>query len=405
MNKFYINKREYIIENTLENNSFVGIKIINNEYYLCFPLGFKVKRGTETYYKKILRYLYKTVLLTKSIENIKDDVYESNNDKVIPINSYIYLLSDYFANGTYKYNEVKYKLDNKGKINWKRTFRNNFYVQNKAPIYLDTIVRYNKKEHNIISLLQLYCVNKAIDMLVFLGDFHKPYSELTDQDISNNINYYNNLIDKELKNTNNDKKKLLLNHIKNIINDCNCSSHFIRSFGTINYHYSFEKMINKLFGNINNLKEFYPTSLWYLDKDEEGFESSKLREDTIWKGKDLVYIIDSKYYRYGILEYNNDLLPNTSTIYKQIVYGDYVFKKLQKKDKKKYKIYNIFIIPSDRDNFLEYKGYAKMKLLDDDQKFKKVYLLFINMNDLMDKYFNKDFNQIDKMIEIIEKNK
>ena len=46
-----------------------------------------------------------------------------------------------------------------------------------------------------------------------------------------------------------------------------------------------------------------------------------------------------------------------------------------------------------------------MKLLDDDKFFKRVYLLFINMNEVIDKYFNKEFNQIDEMINIIENNK
>ena len=405
MNSFSINNTEYIIDNTLDNNFFVGIKIINDKYHLYFPIGFKAKGEYDDYYKKILRYLYKTVRLTKSIEKESGYGNNSNNEKIIPIDSYIYLLSDYFSNGMYRYNEIKYKKETKGKINWKRTFKNNFYIQHNMPVYLDTVIRYNKKEINIITLLQLYCVNKATDMLAFMGDFNKPYSELSDVDINNNINYYNNLIDKEIKNTNNDKKQLLLMNIKNIINDCNCSDKYIRSFGTISYQYAFEKMIDKLFGSEQDLSEYYPTALWYLDGDRKCFESSKLREDTIWKDDKKVYIIDSKYYRYGLEDYNDNLLPKTSAIHKQIVYGDYVFKKLQKEDGRNYEVYNVFVIPSDKDDFLRYKGVSKMKLLDDDLDFKKVYLLFINMNDVIDKYFNKEFNQIDKMINVIDKYK
>lgn len=237
MNSFSINKTKYYIDNTLENDSFVGIKIVNGIYHLCFPIGYKVEEKNEKYYKTILRYLYKTILLSKNVQLDKESNNNFEQEKSIPLNSYIYILSDYFSNGTYKYNEIKYRNDRIGNINWKRTFKNNFYVQDDTPIYLDTIIRYNKKETNIITLLQLYAVNKAADMLTFMGDFNKPYSELTDKDIKNNFSYYNRLIDKELKNTNNDKKKLLLINIKNIINDCSNSDTSIRTFGTKSYEY------------------------------------------------------------------------------------------------------------------------------------------------------------------------
>lgn len=403
MNSFNINQTNYFIDDTIDNNSFVGIKIVNGIYHLCFPIGYKVKQGNEKYYKQVLRYLYKTILLSKRILT-NNESKSLKNEKSIPLYSYIYILSDFFSNGVYSFNEVKYRKNIIGKINWKRTFKNQFYVQDSTPIYLDNVIRYNKKETNIITLLQLYAVNKAIDMLVFMGDFNKPYSELSDNDIKQNINYYNIILDKELRNTNSDKKKLLLINIKKIINDCSNSDSSIRSFGTYSYEYSFEKMIDKLFGSEENLSKYYPTALWYIDGDREGLESSKLREDTIWKGESRIYIIDSKYYRYG-LDNDNTFLPKTSDIHKQIVYGDYVFNKLLKEENKKYDIYNVFIIPSNKDEFLEYKGYTKMKLLDDDKDYKYVYLLFINMNELIDKYFKKEYNLIDKMIKVIEDNK
>ena len=53
-------------------------------------------------------------------------------------------------------------------------------------------------------------------------------------------------------------------------------------------------MIYSLFGNVANVSEYYPTAFWNIDE-EKPFESSKLRQDTIWKGKDIAVIIDSKY--------------------------------------------------------------------------------------------------------------
>ena len=402
MNSFELNKIEYYIDNPTDGNPFVGIRIINGKYHLSFPIGFTIEEKDENYYKMILRYLYKTILLTKNINLDKNDHYNNEEEKTIPLSSYIYIISDYYSNGIYKYNESKYRNDYVGNINWKRSFKNSFYLQDSTPIYLNTVIKYNKKESNIITLLQLYAVNKAMDMLTFMGNFNKPHSALTDKDLEKNISHYNNIIEKEIKNTNNDKKKLFLINIKNIINDSCGSSTSIRTFGTYTYEYSFEKMINKIFGSENDLSNYYPTALWFLDGDKIGFESSKLREDTIWKGNNKVYIIDSKYYKYGI-ENDDNLLPKTSAIHKQIVYGDYVYNKLKNEEGKEYKIYNVFVIPSNRDDFLEYKGYTKMKLIDDSNDYKYVYLLFINMNELIEKYFNNECNQISKMMETIEK--
>ena len=401
VNSFTLNNTKYIIEDTLQNNFYVGIKIINNEYHLYFPIGFEIKDNNDKYNKKILKYLYKTVLLTKGINEEKYKDKSDKENKTIPIQSYLYILSDYFTNGLYSCIEKKYKKDRRGKINWKKTFQNNFYNQNNNVLYLDTVIEYNKRETNIISLLQLYCVNKAIDVLIFLGDYSKPYSELTDKDINNNIEYYNNIIEKELKYTNQDKKKLLLSNIKNILNDCCDSEKNTRSFGTLSYQYAFEKMIDNLFSNQKDISKFYPTALWQIDDDEE-FESSKLREDTIWIGEKEAYVIDSKYYRYGV-EQLNSLLPNTKTIYKQMVYGEYVKKELAKE--KDYKVYNIFIIPSNQNEFIQYKGKAKMKLLERNQTYDEIYLCLINMNEVIDRYFEKKCNSIQKLISVIEKHR
>lgn len=402
-NSFSINKIEYIVDSTIENDFFVGFKIIENKIHVCFPIGFELKDSNDSYYKKVLKYLYKTVSITKRSKFDYQYSKDHENEKIIPMNSYIYVLSDFFSCGMYQYNEKKYRNDSKGKVNWKKTYKNNFYVQDNSPIYLNTIVQYNRKETDIITALQLFCVCKAIDILVFFGDYNKPFSELTEQDIDRNIHYYNNVLDYEIRNTNSDKKKLLLINIKNIINDCYSLDNCTRSFGTKCYEYSFEKMINKLFGNVNDISKYYPKAIWKID-DREGIASSNLREDTIFldeKNKN-AFVIDSKYYKYGI--YNDDnLLPNTKNIYKQIVYGDYVKEKIKKDSNEIYDVYNIFIIPTNSQEFIKYKGVATMEYLEGDDKQKKVHLLLVNMNDVIDNFFNAKCSQTEKMIAILEK--
>ena len=40
-----------------------------------------------------------------------------------PLQSYLYLIKDFFARGYYKEQEVSYKVAKKGKINWNRTIK------------------------------------------------------------------------------------------------------------------------------------------------------------------------------------------------------------------------------------------------------------------------------------------
>ena len=54
-----------------------------------------------------------------------------------------------------------------------------------------------------------------------------------------------------------------------------------------------------------------------------------------------VYILDAKYYKYGLTGNINDL-PATASVQKQITYGDYVENKF---GKSKVDIYNAFIMP------------------------------------------------------------
>ena len=58
-----------------------------------------------------------------------------------------------------------------------------------------------------------------------------------------------------------------------------------------------------------------------------------------------IYILDAKYYKYGATKYAGDL-PQSSSINKQITYGEYLALK-RKIEKKNYQIYNAFIMPFD----------------------------------------------------------
>lgn len=399
MNSFIVNKIEYIVDKTWESNYFVGIRIVNNKYHVSFPIGYDLKSNMpEEYYKNALIDLYKT------INPAKNECFENENGSKnieIPMYSYLWILSDYYSNGLYKYNEKLYKIGSNGKINWKRTYRNKFYIKDNTPYYLDTVIEINKREENIITELQKYCINISVDMLVFLGSFKKVRCNIDDNTIKNNKNYYINILEKEYRKTNNDKKQMLLLNIKNIINDSSSDNINIRYFGTFNYEYVWENMVRKLFGNVKDMREFFPFANWFIKPKYEKTKSSNLIEDTIYVDNEAkrIYIIDSKYYTYGDSK-DVKRLPATSSIHKQVVYAEHVSNMEKYKG---YEVYNIFVIPSNTNEFIEYEGYAKMEYAEKNKPYETIHLCLLNINKVINKYLKYEKADIEELISIIQK--
>ncbi len=98
---------------------------------------------------------------------------------------------------------------------------------------------------------------------------------------------------------------------------------------------------------------------------------------------DTIYILDSKYYRFGYTADENDL-PETCSIQKQITYGDYI--KTNKVGPEIKKIRNTFILPYNKDNNklnvrgnIEYIGYAKANYRNrnDDYEIIHTFLIYL----------------------------
>lgn len=394
MNSFKVRGIEYIVDKTWQEDSFVGIKIENNKYHVAFPLGYNLYENMdESYYQKSLYELYKTVSIAKKIEMNHG---EENKDNSIPFSSYIWILSDFFSNGLYKYNEKKYVHEISGKINWKRTFKNTAYLSNGNPYYLDIVTEKKNTQRNIITELQSFCINKAIDNLVFLGNYKKIRCNLSEKNIKKNLKYYISIINNEYKNTNNDKKQLLLLKIKDILTNSALGDNKMFSYGTKKYSFAWEKMVDSVFATETDLSDFYPSASWHING--ESFESSFMKEDSISindKEKTII-IIDSKYY-------NNDAgydnYPATSSIQKQIVYGEHVE---SMKKYKNYTIYNMFFVPHKIEDFYDYLGFAKMNSKEpkDLKSYEKVHLYLFDTNTIIDKYLKHEketdllFNEI-----------
>lgn len=380
------------------NDNFVGIKYNKDKINIIFPLGYNIPKDNDKECRKSVMNLFKTISLTheKNYDYSNDDqIQQDNND--LPINSYIWMLSDYIENGLYSDNEKVYKQQQNGKINWKKTFKTKFLISNNSLVYLNPIVEQNSNIKNIITEIHSYCVDKSIDII---GPLFNGISKLNfiNADI-NRINYYIQLIDKEKLRTFDDRKKMLLYHMRLILlEQINNGSNQIRQFGTKHYEYIWEYMINKVLGD-KEIDKYYPTTNYYINN-RRPYMPSKLRPDTIFVYNDNFYILDSKYYKFGVTSLNKDL-PNSDSIQKQVTYGEFVNNNFNL-DKKYKNIYNAFIIPYNKlknhfesNSNINYCGYAicNWKLNKQyNHKYLKVAIILLDTKFLIDSFFLKTGN-------------
>lgn len=111
--------------------------------------------------------------------------------------------------------------------------------------------------------------------------------------------------------------------------------------------------------------------------------SSSLQSDTILVKDNNIFIIDSKYYKFGFTGKDNDL-PETSSIQKQIAYGSFIEYSINDKSKN---IYNAFVIPLNKndnpihkcsENIL-YIGYADSLTHGNGYSHEKIYAYLVDM--------------------------
>ncbi len=113
---------------------------------------------------------------------------------------------------------------------------------------------------------------------------------------------------------------------------------------------------------------------------------------------DRIYILDAKYYKYGISGVASDL-PNSASIIKQIVYGEYAAKRETKKE-----IYNVFLMPFNRfnnplklSNIFENIGFANGGWRDNLKKYENIQGILMDTKFLMQNY-NKKSNDLLKLL-------
>lgn len=119
-----------------------------------------------------------------------------------------------------------------------------------------------------------------------------------------------------------------------------------------------------------------------VDEARESVQNKTHKNPSILVNGEDVYILDSKFYRFGFTGREKDL-PDTTSIQKQITYGDYIKRNVKISIKN---IYNAFLLPYDKkrevfqsnDN-LQYIGFAKSMWKDNSERYEFVHAFLIDL--------------------------
>ena len=351
MNNSSINLKDCCHINDNKDDRFVGVKINDQNVDIYFPLGYELP-DDERQLKKEIRTLFKVLLVFKSkeektIKTISDSQYNYIN---FPIQAYLDVIDYYINNNCCYYIETtkKYRKDTKGKINWKRTIKQNTaFVKNNYPVYTEFQVEYQTPLiDELITKINKYCVYAAYTKLWWLygiDSMSKPELLLTKE----NKKVFVNELQKKISNTNKEKDKRLFSAMKIMIesiDDKNITKQYY--FGTEKFEYVWEKIIDKVFG-ISNKNDYFTKAEWtarYGDKNK--IKTHPLMPDTIMIYKtadniEKIYVLDAKYYKYGVTGAMDDL-PDSSSINKQITYAEYIESKMAIPNTQ---LYNAFLMP------------------------------------------------------------
>lgn len=393
------------INTNYTDDTFVGIKCTNGDISINFPLGFEISRNDKDLRKDIIMLLS---VLANNISRTDSEILGQARlyDLVqFPMQAYMYVVSDFIARGYYTELEINYKVAKKGKIDWSRTIKTQkSYICHDNIFYLDYMTKSkNHNENELITLIHEFCVYDSFCKIGWLFTNHVPKKA----SIKFNKKLFISVLKNKLTITFNDRNRQLLISMLAIVNcmgDTSASTNF--QYGTYRFEYVWERMIDKVFG-ITYKSDFFPKTSWKLT--DVTYSNASLEPDTIMIYNNDIYVLDAKYYKFGVTNKPNDL-PESTSINKQITYGEYIY--YNKELKSLYgdcKVFNAFILPynSSNNKFGSKKemisiGEAVSNWKNNDIEYQRVIGILLDVKYLMSINVRLENTEIDKLAKLIK---
>lgn len=399
----HVNKNE-------DGDRFVGIKADADNAMVYFPIGYKLPESEQDLRQDILHLISVLSEFTNRTDRVLQmQKFEAPQSVDFPINAYMEVIN-YFMdqNGYYTEKVAEYKDGDRGKYDWPRTLRNKrpLIQANGTPAYVDYIVRVSApNDRNMITQIHKFCVYESF---VKLGWLFTPYLP-EKPTIPRNDKMFLILLREKLANTFNDKDKRLFQSMIAMLeymDEKTKEKQFY--FGTDRFEYVWEKLIDRVFGE-KNKADYFPKTRWTLCAGR-GRTNAALEPDTIMLHDGKIYVIDAKFYKFGVSGNPADL-PESSSINKQITYGEYIA--TQERFRERYgddvPVYNAFLMPysaldnrfGTNDIFVNI-GEATGDWKISGHKYERVQGILVDTRYLMYHYVGKPKNQIVALARSIE---
>lgn len=348
-----------------EGDTFVGIKSENidgkHNLSIHFPLGYKISDTEDVVRDEILELV--TVLQEYNDERSR--ISKISPEQVLktvrfPVQAYMTVIMEYLNNGYYQIKEEQFARGTAGQVHWPRTVlletKNAIPTKNGIVYPKFRVKQHNETDKDLITEINKFCVYQSYVRLGWIYKLPLPQKPRP----VDNIELYREFLNEKKLRTNVDKDKRLFQSMLDILNFENTTDDPEQFyFGTNNFEYIWERLIQATYGNVE--KDYYfPRTKWLLNIGRER-KNAALEPDTVMKDDKDLYILDSKYYKYGVTRLPFDL-PNSSSINKQISYGEYVTynEKFAEERKNGMEVYNAFLMPYDS----KYEAYNLKKQVD-----------------------------------------
>lgn len=426
----YFDKDEKTESNEVEK--FVGLRCQNGQLKIYFPVGYRKpeeyadKKSANEKEKNLRKDILNLISILTSYGKKEEMIYQSDLTAItsnadFPIHAYLFIISDFLNHGYFKQKESYYKGGTTGKINWPRTIKHiRPQIINENVYYFNFITNHvNYNQNDLISKIHHYCVYECFSKLGYLFCSFIPEKP----SIKLNKNLFISVIKSNASKTFNENSLLLFKNMIDVINFLDANNEkqdFV--YGTDSFHAIWEALVDEVYGESDKDK-FYPKVYWKFNNNEvysfdnQNEKRNSLRPDTIMitdrgKPEQKIYILDSKYYRYGVTK-NNSHLPGSESIVKQIAYAAYIDKQTERLPKDVAskihtdKIFNAFILPAKKDN-PENIGYSSADFVfpennnTPEKTYYKIQGILLDIKHLMYNHQRHDNNAISILATYIE---
>lgn len=377
-------EKNILVNCSSREDSFVGIKCENEQIRVLFPMGYRLINNPKQIRKDIL-LLIKILSREKKIESVQGNKMQCYEKKSVPIQAYAAIIKDYLDRGYYIEREIAYKTSLMGKIDWRRTIgKQKICVQDNEFYYLNFTTKKNRiNENEIVTLIHEFCVYESFKKLGFLFSTYIPEKPR----ISLQRTMFLSVLNDKVVETNNDRNRQLFKDMVALIEnlDTNGDDYW---YGTYRFEYVWQDIIDDIFGIINKQK-YFPKTYWKMKG--ENYSNHTLEPDTIMIYNNIIYVLDAKYYKYGIT-YNIGDLPGTSSIEKQITYGEYIAKNRTVDNLgDNVQVYNAFIMPymGSDDEIVKNIGYGFSDWKYGENQYENIQGILIDTRWLLENYYSK----------------